>query len=127
MSVFQVFDWAADLRAPTDALLDLVSNDGVLTPLQASTDLTTLGDLSGAPQVRLGHPPRFQVQRTLAMMTPWVDHMEPFILVGPEGYGRDMIIQVAFQQRQSTSITPAARRASQKPSEAQPRLGCLLL
>jgi dynein heavy chain 2 len=31
--------------------------------------------------------------------------LEPFILVGPEGCGKDMIIRLALQQRRSTSIT----------------------
>ena len=40
------------------------------------------------------------------MMHNWVENMEPFILVGPEGCGKDMIIRQAFKQRRSTSITP---------------------
>jgi dynein heavy chain 2 len=32
------------------------------------------------------------VQRAAAMIRPWVDNMEPFILVGPEGCGKSMLI-----------------------------------
>lgn len=30
------------------------------------------------------------------MMEPWIQNGEPFILVGPEGCGKDMIIRYAF-------------------------------
>ena len=32
------------------------------------------------------------VQRAAAMIRPWIEHMEPFILVGPEGCGKSMLI-----------------------------------
>lgn len=35
-------------------------------------------------------------QRALSVMEPWIDNSEPFILVGPEGCGKDMIIRYAF-------------------------------
>ncbi|CAN0545977.1 unnamed protein product, partial [Ectocarpus sp. 8 AP-2014] len=41
------------------------------------------------------------------MMEPWIENSEPFILVGPEGCGKDMIIRYAFssESRIKTSIT----------------------
>lgn len=30
------------------------------------------------------------------MIEPWIENNEPFILVGPEGCGKDMIIRHAF-------------------------------
>ena len=49
--------------------------------------------------------PTVAVQRALAMMEPWVESMDPFILVGPEGCGKDMVIRHAFAQRRATSVT----------------------
>jgi len=44
------------------------------------------------------------VQRTLACMDSWITHMQPFILVGPEGCGKSMIINHAFKQRRNVGI-----------------------
>ena len=38
----------------------------------------------------------FSAQRALSMIEPWIENGEPFILVGPEGCGKDMIIRYAF-------------------------------
>ncbi len=45
------------------------------------------------------------VQRTAAVIRPWVEHMEPFILVGPEGCGKSMLINHLVGQRKGTSVT----------------------
>jgi dynein heavy chain 2 len=34
----------------------------------------------------------------------WITNMEPFILVGPEGCGKSMIINHAFKQRRNVGI-----------------------
>lgn len=49
--------------------------------------------------------PTISVQRTLHMIQPWVDQLQPFILVGPEGCGKNMVIRHAFSQLKSTSMT----------------------
>jgi dynein heavy chain 2 len=49
--------------------------------------------------------PTVSVQRTMAMIQPWIDECEPFILVGPEGCGKNMIIREAFRKQRSTQIT----------------------
>lgn len=36
------------------------------------------------------------------MMEPWIEKSEPFILVGPEGCGKDMIIRHAFSGEASS-------------------------
>ncbi len=36
------------------------------------------------------------MKRALSMMEPWIQNGEPFILVGPEGCGKDMIVRYAF-------------------------------
>jgi dynein heavy chain 2 len=49
--------------------------------------------------------PTISVQQTLHMIEPWVNDMQPFILVGPEGAGKNMIIRLAFRQLKSCSVT----------------------
>jgi len=49
--------------------------------------------------------PTINVQRTLDMIQPWIDQYQPFILVGPEGCGKNMIIREAFSKERSTQIT----------------------
>ena len=45
-------------------------------------------------------------QRTLAHLRPWIESAEPFLLVGNEGCGKDLMIQYAFAQlRKITVVT----------------------
>lgn len=37
------------------------------------------------------------------MMEPWIEASEPFVLVGPEGCGKDMIIRYAFSTDRAQS------------------------
>jgi dynein heavy chain 2 len=48
--------------------------------------------------------PTVSVQRTLAMMECWIKRMEPFILVGPEGCGKSMMISYAFRQKRNVGF-----------------------
>ncbi len=43
-------------------------------------------------------------QRTMACMESWITNMQPFILVGPEGCGKSMIINHAFRQRRNIGV-----------------------
>ena len=49
--------------------------------------------------------PTVSVQRVLDAVGPWVENSEPFILVGPEGAGKNMIIRHIFGQQRSCSVT----------------------
>ena len=49
--------------------------------------------------------PTVTAQRTLKALDLWIEKMEPFILVGPEGCGKSMIINHAFRQRRNTAIS----------------------
>eukprot|EP00605_Chrysophyceae_sp_TOSAG23-4_P002934 GSChrysophyteH1.ASY1.ANO1.3229.1 assembled CDS len=43
-------------------------------------------------------------QRTMACMESWITNMQPFILVGPEGCGKSMIINHAFRQKRNIGV-----------------------
>lgn len=49
--------------------------------------------------------PTVSVQRGLKTIEPWVEKMEPFILVGPEGSGKNMLIRQAFRSLKSVNVT----------------------
>ena len=48
--------------------------------------------------------PTITVQRTLATIDPWIKNMESFILVGPEGCGKSMVINHAFRRKKNIGI-----------------------
>ncbi|RLN86865.1 hypothetical protein BBJ28_00018703, partial [Nothophytophthora sp. Chile5] len=49
--------------------------------------------------------PTVNVQRGLRLLEPWVEKMEPFILVGPEGSGKNMLIRQAFKNLKSVTVS----------------------
>ncbi|KAL4105900.1 hypothetical protein PRIC1_003955 [Phytophthora ramorum] len=49
--------------------------------------------------------PTVSVQRGLKLIEPWVEKMEPFILVGPEGSGKNMMIRQAFKNLKSVTVS----------------------
>ena len=44
------------------------------------------------------------VQRDEQMLRPWMERMEPFILVGPEGAGKNMLLTKLFRNSRSTQV-----------------------
>ena len=56
------------------------------------------------------------VQRNLAMLAPWMERMEPFVLVGPEGCGKSLLLEYAFsalkQKTAVATITCSAQTSS---------------
>jgi dynein heavy chain 2, cytosolic len=99
-----VFQWASerppDMGSPLDCYADGSSfmsfQPTGSTRDQVFIDMKDLGENSVIPTVT--------VQRTLATLDSWINNMEPFILVGPEGCGKSMIINHAFKQRRNVGI-----------------------
>ncbi|CAM9278979.1 unnamed protein product, partial [Hapterophycus canaliculatus] len=94
----QVFQWAGERPPDISSPLDCYSDRGALTSYPA---VPPDGGLDAADGVGFGIGPEtvvptVSVQRALSMMEPWIENSEPFILVGPEGCGKDMIIRYAF-------------------------------
>ena len=44
------------------------------------------------------------VQRDEHMLQPWMERMEPIILVGPEGCGKHMLLSKLFASQRSTQV-----------------------
>lgn len=91
----EVFGWAAerppDLAAPLDCYVDkgmmrsyvMQNYDGSLqrSDLEKGTMIETVS-----------------VQRMKDVIRPWVEHMDPFVVVGPEGCGKTMLIKYVRTQ-----------------------------
>ncbi|KAF4324411.1 hypothetical protein G195_002224 [Phytophthora kernoviae 00238/432] len=70
---------------------------GAMDGKMDSKDLLTSGMDAVVPTV--------SVQRGLKLIEPWVEKMEPFILVGPEGSGKNMLIRQAFKNLKSVTVS----------------------
>ena len=99
----EVFQWAKEKPPDVTAPLDCTAQGGsfvAFTPARSgeveNLDVLNLGEKTVVPTI--------SVQRTVAMMASWINNMEPFILVGPEGCGKSMMIQHAFRQRRNVGI-----------------------
>ena len=82
----------ADSKAPLDCFFN--ANRGQLVPFQVAPPLeATVEELRGYPMVST-----IEVQRCLKVIDAWVKGPvpRPFILVGPEGCGKTMLLQNAF-------------------------------
>lgn len=88
----EVFQWASERPPDMGAPLDCYADGTSFVAFQPAgngrdstfIDMKDLGENSVIPTVT--------VQRTMATLDGWIANMEPFILVGPEGCGKSMII-----------------------------------
>eukprot|EP00981_Chlorochromonas_danica_P004240 scaffold857_cov152-Ochromonas_danica.AAC.23 len=99
----EVFQWASerppDLSAPLDCYADGSQFRPFSLPLRDEADGIQLQDIGHSGVVST-----VSVQRTISMMESWIAHMEPFILVGPEGCGKSMLINYAFRRKKNIGI-----------------------
>eukprot|EP00327_Prymnesium_parvum_P015469 CAMPEP_0113281722 /NCGR_PEP_ID=MMETSP0008_2-20120614/28451_1 /TAXON_ID=97485 /ORGANISM="Prymnesium parvum" /LENGTH=3313 /DNA_ID=CAMNT_0000132155 /DNA_START=19 /DNA_END=9960 /DNA_ORIENTATION=- /assembly_acc=CAM_ASM_000153 len=99
-----LYSWAkeypADHRRPLDGYYDKKSGEMKLFQLDDS-QLASFEDLMSdeGPMVRTA-----AVQRDEMMLMPWMTSMEPFILVGPEGCGKNMLLTKLFNAQRSTQV-----------------------
>ena len=99
-----MFKWAGqrvpDPNAPLDCKVD--DRTGSLTPYVSPNYDGTLSRLDLEQRKIID---TVGVQRTAAMIKPWIENMEPFILVGPEGCGKSMLITHMCNARRGTNIS----------------------
>ena len=48
--------------------------------------------------------PTISIQRDIAMIKPWLDQGDSFIMVGPEGCGKNLIIRNLIKNMKSTQV-----------------------
>jgi dynein heavy chain 2 len=99
----EIFQWSnerpPDLGAPLDCYASGSSFVGFSSAGSSDMETIQVKDIGYTSVV-----PTVSVQRTMAMLDSWITHMEPFILVGPEGCGKSMIINHAFRKRRNVGI-----------------------
>ena len=99
----EVFQWGGERPPDLSAPLDCTADGSSFEPFTAArgdyNDEIGVRDIGDKTVIRT-----INVQRTLTMMSSWIANSEPFILVGPEGCGKSMIINHAFRQKKKISI-----------------------
>jgi len=62
-------------------------------------DATSIRDYNHLPVIET-----VSVQRTVDIIMPWLKNQEPFIFVGPEGAGKQMILRTCFSKLHSVNV-----------------------
>ena len=89
----------ANERAPVDTQknpMDFTVADGAFKALLASPPEFSAADFTDDEE-----PPALRtvgLQRDLEVLNPWIVNCEPFIVVGPEGCGKSLLIRTAFDE-----------------------------
>uniref|UniRef100_A0A8C5WVK4 Cytoplasmic dynein 2 heavy chain 1 n=1 Tax=Laticauda laticaudata TaxID=8630 RepID=A0A8C5WVK4_LATLA len=102
-----VFSWARESppnpNKPMDTFFDPNSQQLVSYQLKKPENLTA-DDFSNTQTLPVIQTP--DMQRGLDYFKPWLgfDSKQPFLLVGPEGCGKGMLLRYAFSQLRSTQI-----------------------
>ncbi|NWH26647.1 DYHC2 protein, partial [Grus americana] len=103
----EIFSWAQesppDPRKPLDTYYDTDTGQLMLYQLKKPENLTA-DDFSNLQTLPVIQTP--DMQRGLDYFRPWLDfsNKQPFLLVGPEGCGKGMLLHYAFSQLRSTQI-----------------------
>ncbi|XP_013915709.1 PREDICTED: cytoplasmic dynein 2 heavy chain 1 [Thamnophis sirtalis] len=103
----EVFSWARESppnpNKPMDTFFDPDSQQLVSYQLKKPENLTA-DDFSNTQTLPVIQTP--DMQRGLDYFKPWLgfDSKQPFLLVGPEGCGKGMLLRYAFSQLRSTQI-----------------------
>ncbi|NXV90779.1 DYHC2 protein, partial [Calonectris borealis] len=103
----EIFSWAQecppDPRKPLDTYYDTDTGQLMLYQMKKPENLTA-DDFSNLQTLPVIQTP--DMQRGLDYFRPWLDfnNKQPFLLVGPEGCGKGMLLHYAFSQLRSTQI-----------------------
>ncbi|XP_067663541.1 cytoplasmic dynein 2 heavy chain 1-like isoform X1 [Haliotis asinina] len=128
----EVFSWCGEMppdsRRPLDTYYDeslgRLQTYSLEVPDIPSADHFMSG--SSLPVIRTG-----DVQRSLDYFTPWLslDNKQPFILVGPEGCGKGLLLHHSFENLRSTSVATVHCSAQTNPSHVLQKLSqtCMVL
>jgi dynein heavy chain 2 len=110
----EIFQWAGERPPDLGAPLDCYAKGTVFKLYKEASEQKSNAEEKGGDDQEivdqlkdLGERtviPTITVQRTLSVLNCWIDNMEPFILVGPEGCGKSMVINHAFKQRKNIGI-----------------------
>ncbi|KAM4699205.1 cytoplasmic dynein 2 heavy chain 1 [Discoglossus pictus] len=128
----EVFSWAResppDPRKPLETYYDPKTGTLLSYTLEKPDNLT-IEDFSNTQTLPVIRTP--DIQRGLDYFKPWLgtDTKQPFILVGPEGCGKGMLLRYAFSQLRSTHIATVHCSAQTSPRHILQKLTqtCLVI
>ncbi|KAJ3025524.1 UNVERIFIED_CONTAM: Cytoplasmic dynein 2 heavy chain 1 [Siphonaria sp. JEL0065] len=100
----ELLQWSNEPCPDPKRLLDFYINHGRPMSYELSEpndmDFKTIKDLEDLPVVET-----IDVKRTMDAITPWLQDGTPFILVGPEGAGKHMILRHCFKSLRASVAT----------------------
>lgn len=113
-----VFEWCGERQPDRKDPLNCTFDGSFQTYLPDDTDLVP-------EELSATSPPiinTVDVQRNRDLVKPWLKSMEPFILVGPEGCGKSLLLSNSFKKIRGTSIATIHCSAQTKASHVIQRL-----
>ncbi|KAJ3070332.1 Cytoplasmic dynein 2 heavy chain 1 [Podochytrium sp. JEL0797] len=100
----ELLQWSNEPCPDPKRLLDYFISHGRPVSYELSephdVDFKTIKDLDDLPVVET-----IDVKRTMDTITPWLEEGAPFILVGPEGAGKHMILRHCFKSLRTSVAT----------------------
>lgn len=94
----QIFSMSAD-KPPCDinsSPLDFITINGQLRPLSILSQDISIADFADSEEPPIVNT--IGLQRDLEIVKPWIFNCEPFIICGPEGSGKSLLIRAAFNE-----------------------------
>ncbi|TPX70937.1 hypothetical protein SpCBS45565_g01524 [Spizellomyces sp. 'palustris'] len=118
----ELLQWAGEPSPDSKRTLDyFVGKSGRLETYQLtdpdSLNFSDIEELDGLPVVET-----VDVKKAIDMVMPWFADSQPFLLVGPEGAGKHMLLRHCFSQLKSTAIAMIHCSAQTRSSHILQRL-----
>ncbi|KAK7489861.1 hypothetical protein BaRGS_00018883, partial [Batillaria attramentaria] len=128
----EVFSWTGEMPPDRNRPLDTYFDDNLgrlMTYSMENAETLTAEHFTSAsslPVVRTS-----DVQRSLDYFSPWLDadNKQPFIIVGPEGCGKGLLLHHSFENLRSTQVAMVHCSAQTGPDHVLQKLGqtCMVL
>uniref|UniRef100_A0A7S1KLM8 Cytoplasmic dynein 2 heavy chain 1 n=1 Tax=Percolomonas cosmopolitus TaxID=63605 RepID=A0A7S1KLM8_9EUKA len=108
-----------DLRKPLDSFYSRQTSQFAPYSSGSSNSSNRLqyDDLWNYPMI-----PTVDVQRARDIVMPWLRHKEPFILIGPEGAGKKMLLNNCFKNLKNTQVVSVHCNAQTQASNVIQKL-----
>ena len=106
----ELFGWAGESPPDIGSPLDCFARGSIMQSYESET---TLRGKLGAGGILL----TASMQRNSDIVSGWIEKMEPFILVGPEGAGKSLLLEYLFSTQLKTSTVSTLHCNSQTTAE----------
>ncbi|KAJ3052006.1 Cytoplasmic dynein 2 heavy chain 1 [Rhizophlyctis rosea] len=118
----ELLKWANEPSPDPKRVMDFyVNSAGRVTQYQSeepgNLDVAMMQDVERLPVIET-----VDVKRAMNIIMPWLHQAQPFMLVGPEGCGKQMLLRHCFSKLKSTSIATIHCSAQTRSSHILQRL-----